>query len=92
MFTCMHKPNITATVFFFFSAGTLVCTLKDVLIFFTGSDSIPPFGKVDFEASKLPQSSTCDYLLRIPTEHSDYESLKEFFQLGVLGHDGFGVI
>eukprot|EP00731_Ephydatia_muelleri_P014848 Em0008g568a len=72
-------------------AGTLVCTLKDVLIFFTGSDSIPPFGKVDFEASKLPQSSTCDYLLKIPTEHSDYESFKEFFQLGALGHDGFGV-
>ena len=44
---CLHVCiNPTLLPVFFFSAGTLVCTLKDVLISFTGSDSIPPLAKL----------------------------------------------
>ena len=61
-------------------------------VFFTGGDIIPPYATIEFDnGGKLPQSWTCDYLLHIPTKHTDYEIFKEYFQMGVLGHDGFGV-
>lgn len=74
------------------------CDLKDILVFTSGSDRIPPIGfakdpSVTFLHSKssyLPTASTCDIQLRLPTIHKEYDQFKEYFMLGIKGHDGFG--
>ena len=63
------------------------------MVFFTGGTIIPPYATLEFDAGKLPRLSTCatcDNVLRIPTKHTEYETFKEYLQMGVLGHDGFG--
>ena len=60
------------------------------MVFFTGGTNIPPYATLEFDEEKLPSSSTCDNVLRIPTKHTEYETFKEYLQMGVLGHDGFG--
>lgn len=74
------------------------CTLQDILIFFSGSDRIPPMGFSQHPTlvflhqpnEILPTSSTCDLQLRIPTCFDQYEKFKEYMMLGLKGNDGFG--
>ena len=74
------------------------CTMKHVMIFFSGSDRIPPMGFdrhptlhfIHDDERKLPTSSTCDLQMRIPTCHPDYDEFKKYMVLGLIGNDGFG--
>lgn len=77
-----------------------MCTLQDVLVFFTGASAIPPLGfqntaKLLFlegPTQKLPTASTCELQLWIPTAHGDnFTAFKEWMELGILGNCGFGV-
>lgn len=75
------------------------CSVKDVLVFFSGSDSIPPCG---FEGvtptlvflhgcnDHLPTASTCDLEFRLPATYGDYKKFKNAMILGLKGHNGFG--
>ena len=74
------------------------CTVKDVLIFLTGSSHIPPAGFTkrptvvfNHDASRLlATASTCDLVLRLPVNNQDYQSFKSNRVLPIKGHDGFG--
>ena len=73
------------------------CSLKDVLIFFSGTDTIPPHEfhpTIVFSHGNaiLPTASTCDLELRIPATHSNYVKFRDAMVLGLKGHDGFGGI
>ena len=79
--------------------GTTSCVVRDILIFCSGADRLPPLGferelKIVFvgqEAGKLSTASTCDLTLRLPTVHGDdYESFKEALTMSLKGNDGFG--
>ncbi len=85
---------------FCFIAGCISCTLKDLLVFFSGAERIPPLG-FDSEApsivflhdskSRFPTTSTCSIQFRIPISHGDqYQSFKDDFLLAIFGNDGFG--
>lgn len=69
-------------------------TLADILIFFSGVDSIPPLGfscspTLTFHNRELPSSSTCALTLTLPI-HSDYVSFKAKVTFGMKHHGGFG--
>ena len=71
-------------------------TLKDVLVFFSGADAIPPLGfprepSLVFihNSLPLPTASTCALELRIPTVHTEYSTFKDAMITGVMGHGGF---
>ena len=88
-------------VFFLHAEGNTGCDVKDVLVFFTGADRLPPIGfhKVpkitflhsDINTSKFSTASTCDLQLRLPTCHGeDYEAFKEAMIMSLKDNDGFG--
>nr|XP_054593356.1 G2/M phase-specific E3 ubiquitin-protein ligase-like [Nothobranchius furzeri] len=70
-------------------------SLKDILIFFTGCDSIPALGftpkpSLEFiENSRFPLANTCENVLRIPV-HSTYAGLKCDMDFGIRNSPGFG--
>ena len=75
------------------------CTLEDILIFFTGADTVPAVGfgktpKLSFldnvPSRLLPTASTCAIELRIPTCHTDYASFRQYMELALKGYCGFG--
>lgn len=73
------------------------CTTADVLVFCSGSSSIPPLGfdntptiAFNTDGGILATASTCDVQLRIPVVHNSYDSFKEAMVLSIKGHDGFG--
>ena len=79
--------------------GANICSLEDVLVFFTGANQVSPLGfdkecTITFihdPAAKLATSSTCDLELRLPTCHEeDYTSFKEAFVMSLKDNDGFG--
>uniref|UniRef100_A0A1X7UFQ4 HECT domain-containing protein n=1 Tax=Amphimedon queenslandica TaxID=400682 RepID=A0A1X7UFQ4_AMPQE len=68
-------------------------TLADILIFFSGVDSIPPLGfssspTLTFHNKDFPSSSTCALTLTLPI-HSDYMSFKAKVTFGMKHHGGF---
>ena len=72
-----------------------VVTLKEVLIFFSGAESVPPTGfprqpSLCFIKGPLPTASTCALELRVPTVHKSYLEFKEAMIMGMMGHGGFG--
>ena len=76
---------------------TTQCSLEDVLVFFSGSDRVPPLGFTSCPClvflhndEILPTASTCALELRLPTAHDDYDKFKDAMILGFIGHDGFG--
>ena len=74
--------------------GEIPCSLEDVLIFFSGSDQVPPLGfekepAISFHDSVLATSSTCDLQLRLPM-HGSYTRFREAMYLSTKGNDGFG--
>ena len=78
------------------------CSLQDVLVFYTGADTVPVLGYekqlklfffLESPVDKLPTAYTCDLHLRIPTAHRDnFSAFKDWMELGILGHCGFGVV
>lgn len=86
---------------FLFTDGELPgCSVKDLLIFFTGMDTIPPFGfettpSITFNHDptvKFPKASTCQMELRLPLVHgSQYNHFRDHMVLGIMSNDGFGL-
>ena len=82
------------------SGGEIGCTLEDILVFFSGTDRIPPMGFEKYPTltfihdakAVLPTASTCDIQLRLPTRFHVYDDFKQHMLLGLKGHDGFGGI
>ncbi|XP_067036310.1 uncharacterized protein [Acropora muricata] len=78
--------------------------LKDLFVFLTGSDRIPPMGftrkgKIAFDHRdnsqelRFPSVSTCQPMLQLPMCDNltqDYDSFKEKMNLAMLGSVGFG--
>ena len=74
-------------------------SLKDVLIFFTGTDREPPLGfdcqpKLTFADSTqlFATASTCELILRLPLRHSSYEDFKSYMEMSFKGNDYFGLV
>lgn len=79
-----------------------VPTLKDVFVFVTGCESIPPLGfcgrnslkngTIEFDADAVvPTVSTCSLTLRLPTNlPSDYKLFKSKMSFYILSSQGFG--
>ena len=83
-----------------FTDGKTGCTIGDVLVFFTGTDRVPPLGfekppTVTFlqRHALFATASTCDIMLRIPIKYGDdVEKFKEAMILSVKGSEGFGAV
>lgn len=93
--------DLISTLFLFCSAQESRCSLQDVLVFYTGADTVPVLGYekqpkqyfLESPADILPTASTCDLHLWIPTAHKDnFTAFKDWMELGILGHCGFGVV
>ena len=93
-------PNDQHTITsIFFIANDAFCKLKDILIFATGADQIPPMGfvptpSVTFDAStRFPMANTCANVLILPLNAGDgnYSTFKEKMDTAILGSPGFGV-
>jgi len=74
-------------------------TLEDVIVFFSGSDKIPPLGfprspTLNFSQDNLyPTASTCALVLTLPTQYGrQYDSFKDAMTVGFKFHGGFGNI
>ena len=75
-----------------------MCTLEDILVFFTGASSVPPLGfdrclSIVFlhdPTAILPTASTCALQLRLPTCFVEYASFREHMELALKPIDGFG--
>lgn len=73
-------------------------TLKDIFIFLTGCDTIPPLGfigadqMIEFDSEEVvPKVSTCSLVFHLPIGlPSEYEDFKERLIFFILGSQGFG--
>ena len=80
--------------------GSISIGLKDVLIFFTGADRVPPLGFISQPTLTFlhdpkdifPTASTCSLELRLPTTHAEYNTFKDYMIIAFKGHGGFGVV
>ena len=73
--------------------GSDTVQLKDILIFATGCDKLPPSGlhptpSLLFYDGSLPLASTCSNELTLPTAHDTYYEFSRAFVEGVLGCGG----
>lgn len=72
-------------------------TLEEILIFFPGSDTIPPAGLPEkpilkFNESLIyPTASTCLLQLVLPTRHQHYVEFKQHLNVAFKEHGGFGL-
>ena len=71
-------------------------SLKMILAFFTGADSVPPtgYGKVvlNFSStSPYPLASTCALELTLPTKYKQYIDFKKSLDIAFNMYGGFGV-
>ena len=70
----------------------------EVVIFFSGSDVIPPLGfspspSISFNKDALyPSSFTCSMNLILPTKHNDYDTFKRFATFAFQENGGFGAV
>ena len=76
-------------------AKTVDVSLKDVLIFATGSEDIPPMGFVnrpliEFKDQQLPTASTCGPLLVLPLHVDNEKTFIEKMCFGIKDCCGFG--
>ncbi|XP_019859560.1 PREDICTED: uncharacterized protein LOC109587781 [Amphimedon queenslandica] len=73
-------------------------SIQDVLVFFTGSDVIPPLGftprpSLYFdEFIAYPFASTCALSLTLPIKYEEYSKFKEKMVYGFKNHGGFGKV
>lgn len=72
-------------------------SLKDIMIFLTGCESIPPLGfginpTIEFtDEEQFPISSTCSLNLIFSRKmKTSFTGFKEVMDLTILGSDGFG--
>ena len=79
-----------------FSSTGLAPSMKDILVFLTGCDSIPPLGfgdnspKIIFTHAVLPTVSTCSLTLRLPLSlPKEFNQFKEKMDFAILGSQGF---
>lgn len=79
--------------------GTTGCSVGDVLVFFTGTNQVPPLGfernpTVTFlqqDTALFATASTCDLKLRLPIKYSDdSEAFKQAMIMSLKDNDGFG--
>ena len=74
-----HFLSLIEVSHYLSSEGKTGCSVEDVLIFFTGTDKIPPLGfekvpTITFlhcSTAKFATASTCDPELQLPTCHGD---------------------
>ena len=72
-------------------------TLEEILIFFTGSDKIPPLGFITSPSiafnkdNDYSTSSTCALSLILHTKYCDSSTFKEKVTFGFQTHDGYGL-
>lgn len=66
-------------------------SLKEILAFFTGTDSIPPlgFGEVTLSFSKINAASTCAVELTLPSGYTDYDIFAQKCAVAFKRHCGF---
>lgn len=92
----LHSDDITpfCTVF----PGKRKATLRDVLIFFSGADSIPAGGTFDVlptisfnHEHFYPRSSICTLHVTLPGRNRTYELFADKMEQAVLDHGGFGL-
>ena len=72
-------------------------SLKMVLAFFTGANTIPPLGykssTLNFNANNhYPTASTCAIQLTLPSKYQEYEEFKKQMDTAFSVHGGFGLI
>ena len=72
-------------------------TLSDILVFFSGSDTIPPLGydvkpvlKFDHTAV-FPTAQTCGLQFHLPTKYSKPDMFRERMSYGITNNGGFGL-
>ena len=70
-------------------------SLRTVLAFFTGADSVPPLGYksavINFDhTNQYPTASTCAIQLTLPTKYQDYKQFKKELNVAFTMHGGFG--
>ncbi|KAF5278245.1 hypothetical protein FQR65_LT15734 [Abscondita terminalis] len=65
-------------------------TLKDILVFSTGADTIPPLGFEQdptlcflYDDSLFPTANTCGLQLRLPTCHKTYDDFVYYMRFGI---------
>ena len=71
-------------------------SLKMILAFFTGADSIPPIGynkvTMSFNGDNpYPTASTCGLELTLPTKYDEYGDFKRSLNVAFTMHGGFGL-
>lgn len=71
-------------------------SLRTVLAFFTGADSIPPLGYTSAlihfnNTNQYPTASTCAIVLTLPTRHKEYRQFKKQLDVAFTMHGGFGL-
>ena len=73
-------------------------TLKEIMIFFSGTDKIPltgftPRPSITFDQENpYPTTSTCAFSLVLPSQYRDYATFKDKVTFGVKNHGGFGLL
>ncbi|XP_072559957.1 G2/M phase-specific E3 ubiquitin-protein ligase-like isoform X2 [Paramormyrops kingsleyae] len=77
--------------------GITDVTLEEILVFATGSDSVPTLGfdpqptvQFLYDSSRYPQANTCANILKIPCKAS-YDDFKCDMDFGIKNSPGFGV-
>lgn len=73
-------------------------TIRDVFIFLTGCDAVPPLGfggtewQIEFDdEAVVPRVSTCSLVLFLPTTLPlDYETFKDKMDFYIISSQGFG--
>ena len=82
-----------------FLAGSTNVSLKDILVFCTGADEVPPCGfdpppMAAFWADKRPRGDTCAKTIQLPKwpekEDVSFDEFKELMDDGILNSPGFG--
>ncbi len=73
-------------------------TLEDILIFFSGSEEVPPLGfvpspTISFNNTSIyPKASTCAFTLILPTKYDNYMEFKDKTIFGIKNNGGFGLL
>ena len=89
-YVCLYMP------FYRYTDEGSDITLQDLLLFLTGTDTIPPMGfeskiTVLFTDDKcLPSVNTCALKMYLPLTPRDEEEFDEMFRLSIVGSVGFG--
>lgn len=100
---CEGESNKFHVLDYFY--GIIICvgsdthcvTLQKILLFYSGSDSIPPLGysavTLTFSHDNIyPTASTCVMELTLPAMHKEYVVFKKHLYTGLTMNGGFGLV